>query len=73
MVVAMAVAVLLAIGLIVALLIGEQIGQGEAIMRGEEIDTAAGLLAKDIAAARQPCGQSANPDLPFQNRRRSSR
>lgn len=56
----MTVAVVFAIGLVVALGITHQIAQREAIMRGDEVDAAVGTTParhKHIARSSQPAGQ----------------
>ena len=59
-VVVIAIAVVLAVGEVVLAVEADQVGQGEAVVGGEEVDRAPHrrrLVAKQVGAARQPLGQ----------------
>ena len=59
-VVALAVPVLLAVRLVVLLVVRDEVGQGEAVVRGDEVDAghrAAGVGLVEVGAAGEPGGQ----------------
>ena len=57
------VAVVLAVGLVVLVVVGDQVGQGEPVVGGDEVDAGEGAPARglvEIGAAGQPLGQLAD-------------
>ncbi len=52
----MPVAIILAIGVVVAVLVGDRVGERETVMRGEEID-AAEVSSEQIGRTRDPGGK----------------
>ena len=63
MVVVVAVAVVFAVGLVVLVVVADEIVQREAVVRGDEVDAGVGLAAVvlvQIAAAGEPVGEFAD-------------
>ena len=61
-VVVAAVAVVLAVGLVVLLLVGDEVGEGEAVVRGDEADRGEGRpLGEEVTAAHEPGREVAHP------------
>ena len=69
----MTVAVLLAIRLVVAVFVGDRVGEREAVMRGDEVDAAGARAVEDVRRSRDPRRERPRIASPRQKRRTSSR
>ena len=77
MIIVVAVAVFFAVRLVMLLVVADEIVEGEAVVRGDEIDARVGTAAAvlvEIGASRQAIGEFADPpSSPFQKLRTASR